>query len=231
MGEYIRENLRFLNVSCGKLVSKNRDTGETKKIDGWTGYLVGIHHTVDQFEGQDVPKWRVTFMDEDQSKAVVTFTAETSFEKGFFRRIGNVNFDLPLTVGVMPWKPDPEKTQGFKGDASKVSLCWMNQAGEKIAADEDWPEIPKVVVGTKEVKDFSLSNAYIRQIVQAMYEKGVTDTRETKDVKLPLNTFGPQKAPDAAAPEGGMNEGVLDDVFGKDPRTNPAPLPGAGTQG
>ncbi len=160
-GEYTRTPRVFLNVSKGKL-SNNK---EGKHIDGYIGRLTELKFVTETFEGQPTPKWKVVMKnmaDPEGSEAQIAFKADAYYALGWFRRILNVNLARPFLMGV--YRP--------KDSNEKISMCYLMQDEQKIEADKERiPDPVKVMVGTKEIMDWTKTLEVCNQIALEVQEK------------------------------------------------------------
>ena len=156
MGIITRENLLYLNVSCG--VMKNKQL--PNPVNGYCGRFSGIREKKGEYEGKPTCKIEVRMKSTDENgmyeTAVVQFTKEGWYALGFFARIRNVDIKLPFTIGVMPAKQN-----------EKMSFCYLKQDFiDKVEADKSFPKYEMVKVGDKDIQDWSKPLAAMDEIMK-----------------------------------------------------------------
>jgi hypothetical protein len=156
MGLNQKQDILFLNVSCGQLVNKKLDVSGYS----YTGHLVSISHIIDNYEGKDLPKIAVKMVDDKGKFAQIKFTAESYFSLGFFQRIFKCDFNKEITIGC---------SQSEQNE--KITFCWIKQGEQIIKKDEDFPKPKKMTVGKQTVTDWTEFSAKALEIIEAVKEK------------------------------------------------------------
>jgi len=156
MGLEQRQDLLFLNVSCGNLINKDKGL----KGAAYTGRLTKIERVEDEFEGKPSPKIKIRMQDVGGEVASIGFTLKGYFTLEFFQRIGAINLAKPFTLSVYCSKTN-----------EKISYCSLRQDGKKIEPDKKFPEPAKVKVDDALVTDWSPMTAAVGKMIAEITEK------------------------------------------------------------
>ena len=138
MGLNSNSDSMFLNVSCGKLINK----GKNIEARSFSGKILSIKQVDDTYEEKTIHKIKVEISDGDES-AIISFTENSWYAKGFFQRIHKADLTKELVLGVS----GSDKNE-------KISFCWMKQGDNVIKKDESFVLPPKVEFNGEKVTDW-----------------------------------------------------------------------------
>lgn len=177
MGEVVRQNYRYLNVSRGHL--KNKE----KSISAYEGFLTEIKEEEDEYEGKKIKKIVLKIQDNTSTEiAIIKMTKEGWYTLGFFARIQKIDVSKPFTVGVLP-----------SDQNEKISFCYLKQAGiDKVEADKDFPRPKKVLISEKEVMDWTEP---FKKMAEVMAEVNAKIPKQTTSVVAPDPAVTPSTEP------------------------------------
>ncbi len=155
MGLLQSSNTIYLNVSCGKLVNKQKDIS----VYGVSGHIQSITEKEDEYEGKPIAKTVVKLTDKGET-FIITFSTESWYAIGFYSRLEKIDFAKETTLGV---------SQSDQNE--KVSFCWMKQGTTKIESDKEFPKPEKKKMGKKEIIDWTTPLEKFAELIAMANEK------------------------------------------------------------